>query len=190
MYSRLDICNRALRLVGSDFISSLDQNTKPAEECRFLYPIIKREVIESYPWKCTRKKVKLNSLYASFNDNKNYQYKFLLPFNTVRVLSVDDTNKFERDGIYLYASSSCISLQYTADVDESFMTPRLTKIISLKLALELVFTLLLETDLIKYLSKLIDEEDKRLKQLDSEEGEVIKSELSAISSQSWLTSRI
>lgn len=189
MYSKLDICNRALRLVGSDFISSLDQKTKPAEECNFLYPIIKREVIENYPWKCTRKKIKLNSLHSCYDNDKNYSYKFLLPFNTVRVIAVDSSNKFERDCIYLYAPSSCITLEYTADIDESFMTPRLTKIIALKLALELVFVLLLDTSLIRYLSKLIDEEDKKLKQLDSEEGEVFKDTLNN-NSQSWLASRI
>jgi len=192
MYSKLDICNRALRLIGEVMVSSLDEKTKAAEECKFLYPIVKRETIESYPWKCTRKEVLLRSLYNKndVTDSEDYNYKFLLPFDCIRVLAVNKGNCFKRDGIYLYSNSSTIKLYYTADVDEKYLTLRLCKIISLKLALELTFSLFGDTALINRLNNLLNIENKKLTQLDSEEGELVNSSIHFNNTSSWLSARV
>lgn len=190
MNSKLSICNRALRLCGENILTTLEEPSKLAEECNFLYPIIKREVIESYPWKCCRKLINLQSIYESNQEEyTQYPYKFLLPYDCVRVVSVNDTNNFLRDGIYMYAANSNIQLCYIADVPEEYFTIRLSKIIALKLAVELVFALNDNTELINRLYSTLELETRKVTALDSEEGCIANKADFNTSSNNWLIAR-
>lgn len=194
-FSKLDICNRALRLAGEHVISSLSDVSRNADECAFLYPIVKDEIIGCYPWHCAQKELSLKAIYdpeqeASSRIMSPYHYKFLLPFDCVNVQTVDRCANFKRDGLYLYASKDEITLFYTASIPEDLMSLRLCKMISLRLALELALVLSDNEALINRLHTLNELELKKLTQLDSEEGQsIFKAENNSHSGADWLASR-
>ena len=55
MVSQVDICNLALRRIGANTISAIDESTKMAEHCNAFWAYCLDEVLEAYPWNFTKK---------------------------------------------------------------------------------------------------------------------------------------
>ncbi|MDR2008714.1 MAG: hypothetical protein LBQ34_07075 [Alphaproteobacteria bacterium] len=45
MYSDIRVCNRALSLLKLNHINSLEDETAEARQCKFLYEVVKAEVL-------------------------------------------------------------------------------------------------------------------------------------------------
>ena len=119
-----------MRLLGEPILVSLSDQTKAAEECKFLYPIVKREVLAAYPWKCAERVVTLKHIIDSSSGITGiYKYKFLLPYDCVAVLACNDSENFNKDGLYLYSDSKEVKVRYTADIEEKLLTLRVVKAI-------------------------------------------------------------
>ncbi|MGV3278554.1 hypothetical protein ACFX5K_02785 [Rickettsiales bacterium LUAb2] len=189
MNAKLNICNRALRLIKQTTVTSLEENSREAEECNFLYPIIKREIIDRYPWREARKITSLNSIYDNKIEYENYKFQFLLPFDCIKVLTVNGNYDFKRNGIYLYANTTLIKILYSFDINDELLSTMLTKVIVIKLAIELQHSLVGDLSLHLHLEDMYSKEIKYAMQIDSIDGSKNLRENANFDTNSWVNNR-
>lgn len=87
MPSEVDIVNRALRAIGSQRITSLDEATEQAETCRGEYADIRDEVLRSHPWNFAMTRLLLPAL--SDAPAFGWERQFQLPSDCLRVWRID-----------------------------------------------------------------------------------------------------
>ncbi len=189
IYNDIRVCNRALSLLKQNHINSLEENTFEARQCKFLYEVIKAEVLISGLWKSCLKIRFLNSLY---NEDKifksNYEYEFMLPSDCLKILEVNNNNDYLRQGRYLYSNSQEIKLTYIADVNISELPLNLVYLIVLRLAMELSFSLNDDKSLYDNLRFLYESEFKKSTNMDTKEGKELLDNKIMFES-SWIEAR-
>jgi hypothetical protein len=153
---KLDIINRSMLLIKKSPITDLDEDSEVASYVRFLYPVVKAEIIESYPFACAKSFKNLISVHGGDN-NKEYKYKFILPMDFLKLISIS-VDSYSKDGIYLYCDSKNVKIKYLANIDEELFTVDLAKLVAYKLAIELSLSLNVETNLISQLQNIYDKE--------------------------------
>lgn len=87
-FSSVDICNRALQLVGAGAITSLTDGTHEAAECGRCYDIVRQAELRSNSWNFSIKRAVLAPLTGV--PLFDYSYAFELPTDCLRVLLVND----------------------------------------------------------------------------------------------------
>ncbi len=194
-YKALDICNKALRLVGQMPLKEdefekiqtrddLDENKIINAVVRKLYIAIKDEVLDLCNWKIATKHCKL----TSYEEDKNlkYSFKFLLPTDAIRV--IDASSNFIRQGLYIFANTKILTISYIARIDEQEMNFRLVNLVALRLAMELCLCVLNDDDKLKTMEERFNKTLEFSKKLDAtEENEEI--EFLPKSKYLWIQSR-
>ena len=189
IYDDIKVCNRSLSLLKQNHISSLEDNTFESRQCKFLYEVIKAEVLSSSIWKaCLRTRV----LNSNYNKNKalktNYVHEFLLPSDCLRILEVNSNNDYLRQGRYVYTDNAQVELTYIANVEITDLPLNLVYLIVLALAMELSFSLNDDKSLYDNLKSQYEVEFKKAANTDTKEGrEIFDNNISFESS--WINSR-
>jgi len=139
-----DICNLALYIVGSDKITTTQYTTPDNEQsrvCKECYEQARDEVLTMtrFGWNCAKKRIEI----APDNSGPvfDYNYKFRIPEDCLRVLYPSDTNgqpvrvDWERRGDYILLNNNECYLVYIYQLtDVKEMTTMLVKAISFQLA--------------------------------------------------------
>jgi hypothetical protein len=73
--TKLKICNDALIMIGSNELTSFADGTDAAKICDRLYDNVKDQVLSSYPWTFSIKKVQLSRLADAPNSEWAYAYQ-------------------------------------------------------------------------------------------------------------------
>lgn len=90
--SAVDICNRALQLLGQEVISSLTQNTKSSRSVALAYDIARRAELRAHPWNFAIKRANLaESSTPPLYGKANY---FPLPNDFIRLLNTDPEKNY------------------------------------------------------------------------------------------------
>ena len=50
-----DICNMALAFIAKGRISSMDEQTEQARQCKLFYDIVKKDLLRNYTWGFAKK---------------------------------------------------------------------------------------------------------------------------------------
>ncbi len=194
-YKALEICNKALRLVGQMPLTEdefekiqtredLDENKITNAVVRKLYICVKDEVLDLCNWKIATKHCKLTSYEKA--SNFNYNFKFLLPSDVIRLIKA--SCDFKREGLYVFAKSKTLTISYISRIDEQDMNFRLVNLIALRLAMELCLCVLNDDDKLKVIEERFNKTLEFSKKLDAvEENEEI--ELLKSHQYSWVNSR-
>lgn len=153
MASLVEIANMALGEVGAEgqTITTIDDATTPARNCkRFIYQAI-REALERGKWKCARKQVELARLTDAPLFGWTYAYQ--LPNDYIRLVSFNELDSeeqyqelYERQGSTLLTDESAVSIVYVRDLtatgsDVNLMGPLLTKACYVNLAAKIAWPL-------------------------------------------------
>lgn len=86
--SPVQICNAALRKLGAERISSLNEINKRAKLCKGAYDDLRREVLRAHPWNFAIAREELPRQAAS--PEYQFDYQFQLPANCIRVLGTNE----------------------------------------------------------------------------------------------------
>ena len=76
MAATIDICNRALSLIGEDVIASLDEASEPARKCKLWWDPSRQAVLRAAFWGSARKAAVLNLLDVT---PAGWSYAYLYP---------------------------------------------------------------------------------------------------------------
>lgn len=83
----IEICNKALLMVGAQKITALTDNTAEADACEFLYDDVRRRLLTKFDWPFATATVDLGGY--SDTDVSGWDYQFNLPAGLLRMISVE-----------------------------------------------------------------------------------------------------
>lgn len=83
MASKVEICNRALQLLGANSITSLEGNSTEARECSRAFDIVRDAELRAHPWNFARKRVSLAA--SSTTPAFEYANAFPVPSDFIRL---------------------------------------------------------------------------------------------------------
>lgn len=139
----IDLCSQGLVMIGLSPINAFGDDDKSAA-CQTIYPMVKKEVLGRYPWRCTIKKRRLSRLSAP--PNSEWKWAFQLPSDRMTgiraVFESPDVRarpmkEYDIYGDQLYANVDSIWCDYQADISESAFSPHVQVLISYVLAARL-----------------------------------------------------
>lgn len=146
-YTKVDICNLALRKVNGKRISSIDDDSKEGRLCKENYPIARDNALIAFPWPFALKRQELSQV--EIENLTEYTYAYQLPeaplmLHLVEFFSIDDgsiiTTGFLLEGSYLFTDEESIGVKYISQFDTvaSFSIP-FVKAVALNLATIIAF---------------------------------------------------
>jgi len=128
-FSKIDICNSALALIGAELIRDFDKQSKSARVCEALYKMVRDRLLMSYDWSCARVVATLTS--ASDIDSNSYGSPYEIPVDCMMprdILPSGTKQAWHKQGKYIFTSVAGPQLQYTkkltseGDFDQPFVT--------------------------------------------------------------------
>lgn len=88
--SVIEICNRALRAIGENTITSLTDDSTRAGLCDLQYEPVRDAILRAHPWKFAIARTDLAASEAS--PSFGYDYAYPLPSDNIRLLSIYDSS--------------------------------------------------------------------------------------------------
>jgi len=117
--SEVLICNRALQKVGENQITSLDDLTKQARECKRLYSFARDTLQRLYLWNFTKKRAVLAALSSAPN-TPEYDRQFQLPDDFLRLIDVRVTEEWSLEGDKILTNASApLYIIYSAKITDT-----------------------------------------------------------------------
>ena len=92
MASPLEICNKALRLLGRSPIASFDDDTIEAFVMKTMYEPAKQQVLRSYEWNCAKREE--DALISDTPNYAEFDFQFPWPVDCLRVLDICDATGY------------------------------------------------------------------------------------------------
>lgn len=84
-----DICNMALAFIAKGRISSMDEQTEQARQCKLFYDVVKKDLLRNYTWGFAKKIDKLAELTQA-ETSPYWQYIYTYPQKCVAVRKIFD----------------------------------------------------------------------------------------------------
>ena len=185
MASSTEICNSALIKLGVEPITSLSEDSKPANLCNRQYARLRDKRLVSHYWNFAMKRVEIAALSASPEFGFDYQYQ--LPSDCLRVLHLNNKNyRFKvEQGKYLHTNLATAKILYiTQETDVSKYSPMFNELLSYDIAIDLCWSL---TGKRTHRQDLIAERNQLLadaRSIDAQEGF-----MDSLIADTWLDSR-
>ena len=141
----VSICSDALVMLGAATISAFDEGTDTATACDRLYPDIRDNLLSTYQWSWSLKKVQLARLSTA--PVGEWKYAYQLPGDMLSgVLAVFETSgTYERPRRYgwevyadqVFTNLETIFIDYQATVAEDKLPPYFVRLLKTAVAAEL-----------------------------------------------------
>ena len=200
MASVVDICNMALARIGHSFISTLSENTKPAQLCNLFYPLSRDAMLRDHTWNFA---VSRSTLAASVTaPNHEWDYKFALPSNCLKVIRTDlddlggeivnaypysSVTPYVIEGRFLLSNEGEVSIEYIAQItDPTQFDSLFVDCLSQRLAAELAMPLADNASLAQAMWQVYASKIREARATDAQEG----TPREAVDATGWLMARV
>ena len=141
MFSKLDICNKALLLLGLEPLISLDDDCKEAYICKEFYKLSLLTILRSFAWSCVTKRTLLarSAVAPPFG----YKFAYKLPNDCLKLFKLNDReDEFVIEGREILTDAKEAKIIYIKNfTDESELTSDLVLCVALQLAGNIGFKL-------------------------------------------------
>lgn len=128
----IEICSRALILLGHNPISSFDEAGAGATVANAMYESSLNSLLQSHRWNFTKKKASLNRLVAAPLNEYSYQYQ--LPTDYLNIIKVSDNSDYEIYQDKIYSDQTSLDIDYVFRPDETQFPPLFTETLEFYLA--------------------------------------------------------
>lgn len=153
-----DICNRALYHVGVGRILSLDDGTKVSDDCKFLYPQCRDEIIRLHRWKCIMRRANIAKLAEA--PAHTYSSYHALPSDCLRLWEVVglDEEYYTLEGRNILSDvTGSMAIVYGAQIEDvSQYDPLFVAALAAYMAIHLAEPLTQSSSLKETVSRLYD----------------------------------
>jgi len=185
MASAVTICNGALIKVGARRITSLNENTVEAKLCNDRYEENLKDLLRSHPWRFA---VIWDSPATVANPTYDTKYEnvYQVPANCLRVLETNcPIDLWTVEGDYISADIADLKIRYIRYItDANLMDENFRELLSLKLAVDLSYSLTQNATLRESLRTEYKETLKRARSYSAQEASPPR-----VYADSWLNSR-
>lgn len=136
----IDICSKALLLVGANAIQSFDDGSRESSVCSSIYETIKDTLLTNRLWAFSLLQLDL----ARLNEEplRDWKYVYALPTNILRIKKVSNSKDFEIMNGKLYSNMPSVSVDCQKTVDANEMPPYFQTALISELAAKLAVSLL------------------------------------------------
>lgn len=162
----IDICSKALLMVGADAIQSFDDGSKESALCSSLYEITRDTLLTNRLWSFSLLQLDL----ARLNETplRDWKYVYALPTQILRVKKVAGSKSFDIIGNKLYSNNANVSIDCQKAVDVDEMPPYFQTALISELASKLSVALLANTDKFKLFTQLAQRDLVNASRVDSQ----------------------
>lgn len=172
MTTAIEIASQALVSIGCDEMQSFDEGTTDAATASILYPMIRDMLLSCHPWNFATAQFDLNRL--SEEPLGDYGYKFQLPADVVRVISVSDEHdrlirQYRIQGRELLCDADNARLQYIFRPNEETFPPHFVYALFTRLAAEFTIPMTESTTRSEVLDARAGRAEKKAKNVDSQQ---------------------
>lgn len=171
MATKVELCSRALVLIGANPINSFNDNTTESDSASHLYDEVVENELSSYPWSFAKKQEQLSRLTT--NPIANYNSAYQVPADCFRIDQVTSGNTiqdFRRIGDVIHTNagkSDKLFADYTASIAIEEWPPYFRKMILYKLASTFALSVAQQVDLSDYMAKTAMNQMRVAKQADA-----------------------
>lgn len=130
--SALEICSRALMLLGHSSISTFDDAGAGATVSKAMYESSLNSLIASHRWNFTKKSASLNRLVAAPVHTWNYQFQ--LPTDYLTMIKTSDGSDYDIQRDKLLSNQTAVIIDYVFRPDETQFPPLFTETLEYYLA--------------------------------------------------------
>jgi len=168
--TKINIVNRALGLLGAEFITSLTEDTKAARFSNQLFDDTRDAVFRMHPWNSCIKRASLALL--SSTPTYYFSYQFQLPSDFLRILRPeDDTVEYKIEGDKLLTETEVFKTTYIfKNTDVGTYDPLLVDVLAYKLAAILTMPLLQDIKTLNAMNQLYEIKLREARSADAQEG--------------------
>lgn len=165
----ISIVNGSLVMVGADDINSFDDDTLEARLAKSVYTDTKQTLLQYYPWRFSLKQVDLGGALLEEPLFRKWKYKFQLPADTLRVISLEDEEDYEVLGDEIYSNVTPCRMIYQRKITEQDMPSYFVRTLQYHLAA--IFSISLQEDKNKMdlFDRRADKETARARQIDAQQ---------------------
>ena len=138
----VEICNRALDMVGSNTITSLDDPVKGARLCRRLFPQLRDDLLREADYAFASLRAALPALSTAPVWGFNQAY--LLPTDCVKLreINANATEGWRVEGNTIATNVAApLQIRYTASIDASLFDPLFVTMLALHIGIDLAMPL-------------------------------------------------
>jgi hypothetical protein len=168
--TKIDIVNRAIGLLGGEFISSLTEDTKSARFANQLFDDTRDAVFRSHPWNSCIKRDSFSLL--SSTPAYYFSYQFQLPSDFLRIVRPeDDTIEYKIEGDKILTETDTFKATYIyRNTDVGTYDPLLVDVLAHKLAAVLTMPLLQDIKTLNAMNQLYELKLREARSADAQEG--------------------
>lgn len=159
----IDICSKALLLIGANSITSFEDETREAEVCNSLYNTIKDSLLSNRLWSFSMKQVDLARLQQK--PLRDYSYMFQIPNNVLRIKR-SASGAYDIFGDKVYSNSPTMSVDCQVTVDESIMPIHFKKALISNICRDLSVSLLGDREKYALFDNLLEKDMKTARMVD------------------------
>lgn len=184
--SEVEIANSALAKLGSQRITTLDDNNERARVMKEQYTKVRDELLYMHPWNFAIGRSELTALVSPVPEFQ-WTYYYQLPADCIRVVGTDlyPPSEWAVEGRYLASHYPTIKIKYIKKVaDVSKFTPGFAELLALKLAADTAFSITQSTSLRDSLLQQFDKQIRQVRSFNGQEGEGAR-----VYADTWLNSR-
>jgi len=184
MSSQIGITNRALTFLGTDPISSIDEDSREARLVNAQWDEARQATLFDHPWNFAIKRASLAQLAET--PVYGYSAKYQLPNDYLRVISTgNDPTDYVIESDTLLTDDGSISVRYISDVTKSgYFSAGFAEAFAKRLAYELAYPLTGNRALAEQMWNLYQVAINKAKSGDAQEGTPRK-----INNSNWLNAR-
>ena len=170
MVSKVSICNMALRRVGEQTISALDDGSKNANICNDFFEDVLQQVLRAHPWNfaLARTELALSATAPAYGWDNQY----LLPADCLRVLRMEDFKTvFVVESDYLLTDNTEAKILYIKYLtDMTLLDPLAVKVLYLSLGVEFSYNLTENNTILGGLMQQLEQAWRDARCMDAQEG--------------------
>ena len=139
----IDLCSKALLLVGANAIQSFDDGSRESDVCSSIYELVRDTLFANRLWGFTIEQRNL----ARVNETplRDWKYSYALPTEILRIRKVSNSKDFEIVRGRLYSNSPTLSVDCQVAVGANEMPPYFQAALISELASKLSVSLLGDT---------------------------------------------
>jgi hypothetical protein len=116
MSSKLDICNAALQNLGANKITSIDENSKGAIECKLRFNSARRTLLQMGVWNFAIKRASLNRDVTA--PAFNYAYSYTLPADFLYMVMTQLEETYQGTSAKVYSNLYVHDLPGITNIDK------------------------------------------------------------------------
>jgi len=183
--TKINIVNRALGLLGAEFISSLTEDTKSARFANELFDDTRDAVFRMHPWNCCIKRAALSK--TSNTPAYYFTSEFQLPADWIRIVKPeDDAQEYKIEGDKILTEGDTFKCTYVfQNTTIATYDPLLIDLLAIKLAVNLTMPLLQDLRTLDAMNNLYMQ-----KLADARSSDAMEGTPEGLNADFWIDSRV